>query len=198
MDGIRLATRSHVCVVRAAYLFAPLLAATALSAIVLRFDLWRTLRCPIDAHHSWRGLRLFGDNKTWRGVVVDILGCTIGVAIQWMIGDRVGRIAVVDYTENSSILLGVVMGVGVAVGELPNSFVKRRLRIAPGATGPGWKRAVFYVWDQIDLLTGAWPLVAIWVTPTWCFVVASVALVLTVHPLLSLAGYIIGARRTAR
>jgi CDP-2,3-bis-(O-geranylgeranyl)-sn-glycerol synthase len=187
-----------VCIAQAAYLYAPLLVATALSAIVLRFDLWRVLRRPIDAHRSWRGIRLFGDNKTWRGVLVAVLGCTFGVAIQYVIGARAGRLALVEYVHAPNILLGVAMGVGVAAGELPNSFVKRRLRIAPGATAAGWKRAAFYGWDQIDLLTGAWPLVAIWVAPTWCLVVASVGLVLIAHPLISLVGYLVGARRTAR
>jgi hypothetical protein len=34
--------------IQAVYLFAPLLVASVLSAVVLRFDLWRLLRRPID------------------------------------------------------------------------------------------------------------------------------------------------------
>lgn len=187
-----------MCVAQAAYLFAPLLIATAVSGVVLKFDLWRALRRPIDGSRSWRGIRLFGDNKTWRGVVVDVLGCTLGVGIQAALGDRVGGLAVVDYARPTSLLLGVAMGVGIAIGELPNSFVKRRVGIAPGATARGWRRVAFYLWDQLDLLTGAWPVLAIWIGATPCRVLASAGLVLVAHPLISLVGYLLGARRTAR
>lgn len=187
-----------MCVVRAAYLFAPLLVATALSGVVLRFDRWKSLRRPIDGGRRWRNVRLFGDNKTWRGVVVAIVGCTLGVAVQMAIGDRAGGVALVDYHAPSTLLLGFAMGLGSALGELPNSFTKRRIGIAPGASAVGATRAVFYVWDQIDLLIGAWPLVAIWVKPGLCLVAASMGLVLVIHPVISLVGYLIGARRTAR
>lgn len=187
-----------MCVAQAAYLFGPLLVATALSGLVLRFDAWKRLRRPIDAGRSWCGARLFGDNKTWRGVVVDVAGCTLGVAVQALIGHHADIVALVDYRAPSTLALGVAMGLGTALGELPNSFTKRRLGIAPGATSTGWLRVVFYVWDQIDLLIGAWPLVAVWVSPDVCLVVASACLVLVVHPIISLVGYLIGARRAAR
>lgn len=127
-----------------------------------------------------------------------VAGCTLGVSIQCVLGDRVGHVAIVDYEYAPNAMLGIAIGLGAALGELPNSFVKRRLGIAPGATSAGSKRAVFYIWDQIDLLTGAWPLVAIWVSPTACLVAASIGLVLVVHPIISIVGYLIGARRTAR
>ena len=38
--------------------------------------------------------------------------------------------------------------------ELPNSFIKRRLQIAPGRTGKGWIGIVFFLIDQIDSLVG--------------------------------------------
>ncbi|HSD87589.1 MAG TPA: CDP-archaeol synthase [Kofleriaceae bacterium] len=185
-------------ILQAAYLFAPLLVASGLSGIVLRLSAWERLRRPIDAGRSWRGHRLFGDNKTWRGIVVAVVGCTIGVAIQMAIGHRVGRVALVDYREPSTIALGMVMGLGATLGELPNSFVKRQLGIAPGKTAGGWTRVLFYIWDQVDLVIGAWPLVALWVAPDLVLVVASVGLVLALHPVVSVIGYIIGARRSAR
>jgi hypothetical protein len=57
---------------------------------------------------------------------------------------------------------------------------------------------VFYVWDQVDLLVFSWPLLAPWVTPTWQLILASVVVAMLVHPLTSLIGYAVGARRTAR
>jgi hypothetical protein len=59
-------------------------------------------------------------------------------------------------------------------------------------------RGVFWVWDQIDLLTTAWPLLAFWVRPTALLVATSVVLTLALQPLVALVGYLLGARRTAR
>ena len=82
--------------------------------------------------------------------------------------------------------------------ELPNSFVKRQLDVAPGATAKGARRVVFYLWDQLDLLTGAWPLLAFWVRPTAPLVFGSVALALALHPIVALIGFLLGARKSAR
>lgn len=188
-----------VLVVQVLYLFAPLLLASALSGLVLRLDLAPALRRPIDGHRTFRGRRLFGDSKTWRGVVVAVVGCIAGVALQSaLIGDRAGAIALVDYRAIDPWGFGAAMGAGAMAGELPNSFTKRQLGIPPGKTTRGPLRAVFYVWDQVDLLTAAWPAIAWWVRPDAATVVASFALALLVHPLVSLIGYAIGARRTAR
>jgi hypothetical protein len=44
--------------------------AFAAHAPVLRFELLRPLARPLDAGAKFRGRRVFGDNKTWRGAVV--------------------------------------------------------------------------------------------------------------------------------
>lgn len=181
------------------YLFAPLLVAAALSGVVLRFDLFPKLRRPIDAGRTFRGRRLLGDSKTWRGVVVAIVGCITAVALQkHVIAGRIGSIAVVDYRSVDVLLFGAAMGGGAMAGELPNSFVKRRLGIAPGETTNGVLAVVFYAWDQLDLLTTTWPLLACWLEPTLPLVATSIALALVVHPTVALIGYLIGARRSPR
>lgn len=183
---------------QAAYLFAPLLVASTLSAVVLRFDLWRPLRRPIDGGRTWRGRRVFGDNKTWRGVVVAVVGCIAAIAVQAVVGERVGRLALVDYRAIPSIPFAIAMGLGAMLGELPNSFTKRQLAIAPGKTTSGPLAIVFYVWDQVDLLFGAWPLIAIWVPLELDVIAASFVLALVLHPTVSLLGYLLGARTSAR
>lgn len=185
---------------QALYLFSPLLVASAISGIVLRFDLFSALKRPIDAGRSFRGHRLFGDSKTWRGVAVAVVGCTLTASVQkhLLIGAALDRVALVDYRHTNEFAFGLAMGAGAMLGELPNSFVKRRLGIAPGATRRGALAVVFYVWDQIDLLTTAWPLLCFWVHPTPLIVVMSGVLGLGLHPAVSLIGYLIRARRTAR
>lgn len=183
----------------ALYLFSPLLVSAALSGVVLRGGLFRALAAPIDGTLTVRGRRLFGDSKTWRGVVTAVVGCVATVWMQRALASTVPReLALADYESLSPLAFGAAMGAGAMLGELPNSFVKRQLGIAPGKTTKGAMAVVFYLWDQVDLLTGAWPLVACWVRPSLGVVIASFALTLALHPLVALVGYGVGARKTAR
>jgi hypothetical protein len=110
------------------YLFAPMIPALLASGVVLRFDLFRALRRPIDGGATIRGRRVFGDSKTWRGVIVAIAGCIFGAAVQkYFVGDRAGALALVDYGGINVFAFGAAMGGGAMLGELPNSLVKRRL-----------------------------------------------------------------------
>jgi hypothetical protein len=50
-------------------------------------------------------------------------------------------------------IAGAICGAAYVVAELPNSFVKRRLGIAPGASAHG-ARAAQYLIDQVDSVVG--------------------------------------------
>ena len=82
--------------------------------------------------------------------------------------------------------------------ELPNRFLKRQLDIGPGEVGRGLAAAAFHVLDQIDLLLGAWLILAWSVEPTFGRVLLSVVFVVLVHQLVSVVGYALGMRATVR
>lgn len=179
------------------YLFVPLLSTAALSGLVLHYDLSPSLKRPIDGGVVFRGRRLFGDNKTWRSIVWAILGCTITVAAQkYLVGDRAAAIAVIPYEQTNVFVLGMALGLGAVLGELPNSFIKRQLDIAPGHRPCGARGFLFFTLDQVDLLLATWPILLFWVRPDWPLVVMSFVVVLAVHPVISSIGYLIGARQT--
>lgn len=181
------------------YLFAPLLVSAVLSGIVLRFDLFRGLRRPIDGSAMFHGRRIFGDGKTWRGVGVAVVGSIGTVAVQKAFrADVPTLLHVVDYARVNPLSFGAAMGAGAMAGELPNSFTKRRLGIPSGKTTRGWRAVLFYVWDQVDLLTGAWPALFLWFRPGALLVGGSFVVALVLHPLVALVGYLIGARKSPR
>ena len=63
------------------------------------------------------------------------------------------------------------MGIGFVVGELPNSFIKRQLDVAPGAHAG----IVHTLADQLDSVIGALlTLSLVWVAPLRVWVVALV------------------------
>ena len=182
-------------VAQASYLFAPLLTSTVVSGVVLRYNLMPTLARPIDGGTQLRSRRLFGDNKTWRGFVCALIGCSVAVAIQkYAIGDRAGSLAVVNYRTVNVLIFASVLAAGSTLGELPNSFAKRQLGVSPGCGATGVLAPFFYVWDQIDVLLVIWPLLLFWIRPNWALVLVSVLLVFLVHQAVSVVGYLISAR----
>ena len=184
---------------QALWLFAPLLFAAGVSAVVIERDLLRWARRPIDGGCRIGGQRLFGDHKTWRGVLVAVASSAAFAAVQeHVVGGAAGPLLAIDWAEVPAVPFGALLGLGAMLGELPNSFVKRRVGIAPGATTTGARSVLFYVWDQVDLLFGAWLLVGWWVRPSALLVDASFAVALLLHPLVSLLGWLLGVRRTAR
>ena len=82
------------------------------------------------------------------------------------------------------------------VSELPNSFIKRQIDIAPGATTSGILNLFFYIFDQIDYLVGVWIVFAFFVGVTFQRVVFSAVFLFFSHQIISLLGYWLGMRKT--
>jgi CDP-archaeol synthase len=184
-----------------AYLFLPLLVGLALHGFCIKYDLLAFLSRPIDRGRKFRGKRVFGDNKTYRGVVVVTLGTVIGFGLQSLFLHRIASVRSVelfDYAFFKSLAVGAGVGVAAMLSELPNSFIKRRFEIAPGTAAGGLKGVIFYIYDQIDFLLGAWLVLAIVVPVTVGRALFSAVLLLIAHQLMSSAGHALGMRKTAR
>lgn len=166
--------------------FVPVLGAPLLHAPVLALDLLRALRRPI-----WRWG--FGANKTWRGALVMVTG-VIGAAALLSLWPAYWRALPGGVGDAGPWLFGFLLGAGIVVGELPNSFLKRRLGVAPGEQRRGAVGWLFVVLDQGDLVLGAWVLLApIWVMAVWQAAVAFVV-VSAIHLATNVIGHAIGAR----
>src|SRR5262245_27894025 len=184
-----------------AYLFLPLLVGLALHGFCIKYDILAFLCHPIDRGRKFRGKRIFVENKTYRGIVAVSLGTVIGFGLQSLLFHRLASVRSVelfDYAFIKSVALGGAMGVAAMLSELPNSFIKRQFEIAPGTAAKGWKALIFYVYDQIDFLLGAWLVLAIVVPITVGRVLLSAVLLLVAHQIMSSVGYALGMRRTAR
>jgi CDP-diglyceride synthetase len=135
------------------------------------------LYISLDGGARIRGRRVFGDNKTVRGFVVMIPAAAAAFWVLFVaasslapsVAENLWPISARDYA-----VLGAWAGLGFMLGELPNSFVKRQLDIAPGQTprSPVWA-VVSFVVDRIDSIVGM--LIAVTIvapTPwlTWVFV----------------------------
>lgn len=138
------------------YLASPVVLAGVIHCVVIKWDVVPWLAQPVDGGRRFRGAPLLGENKTWRGVTVMSAACTFGVLVQTALYrlPAFRSLSTVDYSTATSLALGVALGLGYSLGELPNSFVKRRLGIQPGGRAAGASR-VQYVADQGDSVIGA-------------------------------------------
>ena len=185
---------------KVSYLLSPLLVGLTAHGICIRFGWLRSLTQPIDAGRTLRGRQLFGNNKTYRGVVAVALGTAVGVGFQIALHWRgVARgWELLDYGSATVVGLGLAMGAAAMLAELPNSFLKRQLGIGPGAAAGGVRGGVFYLLDQVDMLAGVWLVLGFVLTVTVARVLWSVVFLFIAHQVLTVLGYWLGMRATAR
>ena len=139
-------------VLQTLYFFAPAYIAN-MTPVLVRGTLHR-LATPIDGGRTFRGVRLLGDHKTWRGLLAGTVVGVVAFQLQVALWDAgvLRRLALVDYASLGP-LAGFLMGLGAGVGDAVKSFFKRQLGIAPGAS--------WLVFDQLDFMAGAYALVAL-------------------------------------
>ncbi len=133
---------------------------------------------PIDGGRRLKdGQHIFGENKSWEGFIAGVVS-----------GLLIGLLYFLLFNNALWIVIGFLMGLGAMIGDLLNSFVKRRLKIKPGEP--------FIPWDQLSFLYIAflfiYPLEIINVSaPKITLVDLAIAtyLVLILHPLTNLIAY---------
>jgi len=185
---------------QAAWVVFPLLAGALAHGLCMKHGWLRRLAVPVDGGRCWRGERLFGDNKTWRGFVAVGHGTGLGSLLRaalwpdaalpwpaWVLRPTPGAFA-----------LGVAVGLAAMAAELPNSFVKRRAGIAPGTQAHGPRGFLFLTLDQVDLLAGVWAVLACVGPVAWRVVLWSVAVLFVAHQAVTLVGHALGMRATRR
>jgi len=180
------------------FLAVPVLVAGIGQGLCIRHHLLMFLYRPLDLGLTWKQKPLFGANKTWRGLVLSVTGCVLGAQIQAAIQARSWLpewIYLVDY-QTSGVWVGLLTGLGMTLGELPNSLVKRRLGIAPGQKARGSLAVVFFLWDQVDLAVGIWILLWPLLRPSWALVGCSFLLTLFLHMAVSWTGFVLRMRAT--
>jgi len=140
---------------------------------------------PVDLGKTWSdGRRVFGDGKTYRGLIAGILaGIGSGLILIWL-SDTYLLTSLPKHTVLSVVLLAC----GALLGDLVKSFFKRRFGRERGAKWP--------VADQYDLVAGAFLLLLVfdlsWLTATITIPVLLVILILTpvLHRAVNIIGYL--------
>jgi CDP-2,3-bis-(O-geranylgeranyl)-sn-glycerol synthase len=103
----------------------------------------------LDLGHTYRGKRIFGPHKTWRGLLAGVVLASVVVALQKYLHARHGwaqDISWINYQTVSVWLLGALLGAGALLGDAIESFFKRQKGVA---SGQAW-----FPFDQTDYIMG--------------------------------------------
>lgn len=114
---------------------------------------------PIDGGQMWRGKRILGDGKTWRGTAIGIL---TGVLVALGLNSVHASASTVLGVDLPAFAASIVLAfpVGAMIGDMLASFLKRRTGRARGTAFP--------LVDQLDFVVVAL-LAGVLVDPAWMF-----------------------------
>ena len=136
---------------------------------------------PLDFNQQWRGQRIFGAHKTFRGVVAGIIASFLIHQLQRYLVSQHESLQGLSINENYyTWWLGPWMGFSALMSDAIKSFLKRQKRIKPGHS--------WYFWDQADWLIGT-ILGCYWFID---FQLPFIAGAILLGIVLSLAGHVIG------
>lgn len=174
----------------ALWFFLPAGLANAAPVFAARLPGLRHLNAPLDFGKSFRGKRILGKNKTWRGLLMGMLVATVVVWFQHWLAKYTPTASYisteVNYYFTDILWLGPLMGFGALIGDAVESFFKRLIGAEPGSS--------WFPFDQIDYILGGLLASVIivrlsisayaWVLGTWFFV----------HIVIVYIGYRLGIR----
>jgi CDP-2,3-bis-(O-geranylgeranyl)-sn-glycerol synthase len=185
-----------VTLLQSLWFMLPAVAGGAVHIAVIKLNVLPGLaRVPLDFGLRFRGKRVFGANKTLRGLVVMPAATSFFALIQGTQYRSSPQLWPPGFEGVEPLAWGLALGFGYILGELPNSFAKRQLGVAPGDAASGMAGRLFWVVDQLDALAGALALTCLLWVPPLEVVVSLVLLTLLIHPLMAALMYLLGLKR---
>ena len=132
----------------------PAYVANSIASDVAHLPFLEKFSYPLDFGLKWRNVRIFGPNKTWRGLVFGVIAAVAtGVLQQNYAGGATSFLSGYLHLDSTlhlppmSTALAFMLGFGAIVGDAVKSFFKRRMGIESGQPAP--------LLDQLDYIFGA-------------------------------------------
>ncbi|PCI47799.1 MAG: CDP-diglyceride synthetase [Moraxellaceae bacterium] len=184
------------------YLVLPVIIGGVLNMVFVKASFLDNLKTPMDHGRLLKdGKRLFGENKTWKGfwgmIVLTSLSMLLLQAMA-MVFDWANELSLFPFRSWSfpvdGLLYGAVWGFAYVLAELPNSYIKRRIDIAPGTNSSGFKGKVFILVDQADSVIGCVLFMPLFFTPTLIDAIAVLFLATALHLMINFLLYLVGLK----
>ena len=141
------------------------------------------LNKPIDLGKKFLGKRILGDNKTYRGFFFGILIAIITAFIQiWIPINTPYQITLQNFWY-----LGFLLGFGALFGDVVESFIKRRIGIAPGKP--------WIPFDEIDHIIGSLLIISTIFSLPIISAIWVIIITIPLHILVNVIGYFFKLRK---
>lgn len=130
------------------YFFLPAYFTNMTPPLIKKVNLFNFLAKPVDFNKKFLGQPILGSHKTWRGVIFGIIvGMTISFFQFYLYQfPLTKKISLLDYQKINILLFGFLISFGAIFGDLIFAFIKRRLKLQPGAR--------FLPFDQTNYVIG--------------------------------------------
>lgn len=180
---------------KSAYLLVPAYCANMAPPLAKRFHLLESLAKPVDKGKVLKDNKyIFGQNKTYRGFIVGMIGGALGGILQVLLYNisffhEISLSGIIYNNALFMVCFGALMGFGAIFGDLAESFIKRRVGVNPGER--------FIPWDQIDLVIGAYifTLPILFGLISWQLFLCSILVTFFLHVMTNHAAYYLHIRK---
>ena len=131
------------------YFFLPAYFTNMIPPLARKTGIFSFLNKPVDFEKKFLGQPILGKHKTWRGVILGIIVGLLIVGFQlWLYQfSFIKEISFFNYQEINILFFGLLISSGAVFGDLFFAFIKRRLKLRPGAR--------FLPFDQTNYVIGA-------------------------------------------
>ena len=169
----------------ALWFFAPAGVANSSPVFANKIPFLKNLGMPIDRGRTYKGKRILGDNKTYRGFIAGVLSGFATALLQMNLYTSFDWFTTVspdiDYSQPVVLLLGVAIGFGALFGDAVESFFKRQLSFS---SGKSW-----FPFDQLDYILGGLLFSIPFVTLTAMQYTAIIIVWFLIHPVATFIGW---------
>lgn len=162
------------------WFFLPAGIANAAPVFANKIPLLNRWKTPLDLGKSWRGKRIFGENKTLRGIVFGTLVAAGVGYLQQQLN--------LDGFPDTSAVIGAALGYGALIGDAAESFFKRQKGIK---SGEKW-----FPFDQTDYIVGGIVFALPFTTLSLWFCIQILVVWFCMHILFAYIGYKLGLKDT--
>lgn len=174
----------------ALWFFLPAGAANLVPIFVAHMPKLRQFNAPLDGDRTYKGERIFGAHKTWRGLIAGIVAGTLVLWLQQYLFSEFAWVrsfaGEIDYPSLPTVLMGSLFAIGALGGDAIESFFKRQRGIPPGK---GW-----FPFDQTDFIIGGAIATMPFVSLSLVHYMWLLVLWLGVHVISTILGYFLGLK----
>ena len=171
----------------------PVILSAVAHMIAVKFNLFGFLKIPLDLGMTYRDKRIFGENKTFRGIFLMVLFSIIFCYFFEFITvnfEKIDHYNLLYFDKYPPLFYGILYGLGYTLSELPNSFYKRQINVPPGKRGN-----IFIVLiDQVDSVIGCLFLLLPFSELSLGMIMAGVLFFASIHLLINFVLFLSGVR----